>query len=73
MLEELLDRRALAPFLSGVRLDQAPHDWLFPRMAAIVHHGGSDTTSAALASGRPQVICPFVADQPTPARSAPTT
>ncbi|MFI6507250.1 glycosyltransferase [Streptosporangium sp. NPDC050855] len=45
-------------------LDQAPHDWLFPRMAAIVHHGGSGTTGAALASGRPQIICPFVADQP---------
>ncbi|MEU8038600.1 glycosyltransferase [Streptosporangium sp. NPDC049078] len=45
-------------------LDQAPHDWLFPRMAVIVHHGGSGTTGAALASGRPQVICPFVADQP---------
>jgi sterol 3beta-glucosyltransferase len=45
-------------------LDQAPHDWLFPRMAAIVHHGGGGTTGAALAAGRPQVICPFVADQP---------
>ncbi|MGN9843963.1 glycosyltransferase [Nonomuraea sp. H19] len=45
-------------------LDQAPHDWLFPRMAAIVHHGGSGTTGAALRAGRPQVVCPFVADQP---------
>ncbi|MEV7005259.1 glycosyltransferase [Streptosporangium sp. NPDC051022] len=45
-------------------LDQAPHDWLFPHMAAVVHHGGSGTTGAALASGRPQVVCPFVADQP---------
>ncbi|GAA2899902.1 glycosyltransferase [Streptosporangium fragile] len=45
-------------------LDHAPHDWLFPRMAAIVHHGGSGTTGAALAAGRPQVVCPFVADQP---------
>ena len=45
-------------------LDQAPHDWLFPRMAAVVHHGGGGTTAAALAAGRPQVICPFVADQP---------
>lgn len=45
-------------------LDEAPHDWLLPRMAAIVHHGGSGTTGAALAAGRPQVICPFVADQP---------
>ncbi|GAA1287478.1 glycosyl transferase family 1 [Planotetraspora silvatica] len=45
-------------------IDQAPHDWLFPRMAAVTHHGGSGTTAAALASGRPQVLCPFVADQP---------
>ncbi|YCK39645.1 glycosyltransferase [Actinomadura sp. ATCC 39365] len=45
-------------------LDQAPHDWLLPRTAAIVHHGGSGTTAAALLAGRPQVICPFVADQP---------
>lgn len=45
-------------------LDQAPHDWLFPRMAAVVHHGGAGTTAAALAAGRPQVVCPFTADQP---------
>ncbi|MEQ4720918.1 nucleotide disphospho-sugar-binding domain-containing protein [Nonomuraea sp. B19D2] len=45
-------------------LDQAPHDWLFPRMAAIIHHGRSGTTGAALAAGRPQAVCPFVADQP---------
>ncbi|WP_246258659.1 glycosyltransferase [Amycolatopsis anabasis] len=37
-------------------------------MAAIVHHGGAGTTGAALASGRPQVVCPFVADQPFYAR-----
>jgi sterol 3beta-glucosyltransferase len=55
-LDEVSDRVLL--------LDQVPHDWLFPRMAAIVHHGGSGTTGAALAAGRPQVICPFVADQP---------
>ncbi|HEY3684714.1 MAG TPA: glycosyltransferase [Streptosporangiaceae bacterium] len=58
-----------AAFPDGVHvLDQAPHAWLFPRMAAIVHHGGSGTTAAALASGRPQVVCPFVADQPFWAR-----
>ncbi len=44
-------------------VDGAPHDWLFPRTAAIVHHGGSGTTAAALAAGRPQVVCPFVGDQ----------
>lgn len=31
---------------------------------AVVHHGGAGTTGAAAAAGRPQVICPFVADQP---------
>ncbi|MFJ6674849.1 glycosyltransferase [Actinosynnema sp. NPDC091369] len=45
-------------------IDQAPHDRLFPRMAAVAHHGGGGTTGAALAAGVPQVVCPFVADQP---------
>ncbi|WP_200873416.1 glycosyltransferase [Actinokineospora spheciospongiae] len=45
-------------------IDQAPHDRLFPRMSAVVHHGGGGTTAAALAAGVPQVVCPFVADQP---------
>jgi len=40
-----------------------PHDWLFPRTAAIVHHGGAGTTAAAVAAGKPQVICPFGIDQ----------
>lgn len=44
--------------------DQVPHAWLFPRARAIVHHGGAGTTAAALAAGRPQVICPWFADQP---------
>ncbi|MBP2018281.1 sterol 3beta-glucosyltransferase [Symbiobacterium terraclitae] len=42
----------------------APHDWLFPRMAAVVHHGGAGTTAAGLAAGRPTVICPATTDQP---------
>jgi sterol 3beta-glucosyltransferase len=42
---------------------QVPHDWLFPRMAAIVHHGGAGTTGAAVMAGRPQVIWPFGIDQ----------
>ncbi|ROO51973.1 sterol 3beta-glucosyltransferase [Micromonospora sp. Llam0] len=41
-----------------------PHHVVFPRMAAIVHHGGAGTTAAAIRAGRPQIICPFVADQP---------
>jgi sterol 3beta-glucosyltransferase len=41
-----------------------PHAWLFPRMAAIVHHGGAGTTAAALRSGVPSVVVPFGLDQP---------
>jgi len=42
----------------------APHDWLFPRMALVVHHGGVGTVAAALRAGVPQVVVPFSADQP---------
>jgi sterol 3beta-glucosyltransferase len=46
------------------------HRQLFSRTAAVVHHGGAGTTAAAYAAGRPQVICPYVADQPFWARLA---
>ena len=42
----------------------APHEWLFPRCAAIVHHGGAGTTASALRSGIPSVITPCFVDQP---------
>jgi sterol 3beta-glucosyltransferase len=45
------------------RLDSAPFDWLFPRMAATVHHGGIGTTAEALRAGIPTTIIPFIADQ----------
>lgn len=45
-------------------IDNAPHDWLFERVAAVVHHGGSGTTAAGLRAGKPTLICPFTADQP---------
>lgn len=45
-----------------------PHDWLFPRCAAVAHHGGAGTTGAAAAAGVPQVICPAGLDQPFWAR-----
>ncbi|GIF42220.1 glycosyltransferase [Actinoplanes xinjiangensis] len=47
-------------FLPG----DVPHETVFPRSAVIVHHGGAGTTAAAVRSGRPQVVCPFVGDQP---------
>jgi vancomycin aglycone glucosyltransferase len=37
---------------------------LFRRVAAIVHHGGAGTTSAAALSGAPQVVTPQHYDQP---------
>lgn len=49
-------------------LRQAPHDWLFPRMAAAVHHGGAGTTAAAVRAGIPSAIVPFYGDQPFWAR-----
>lgn len=45
-------------------IESAPHDWLFERVAAVVHHGGAGTTAAGLRAGKPTVICPFIADQP---------
>ncbi len=51
-------------------IDDAPHDWLFPQMAAVVHHGGAGTLAAALRAGKPSVITPFFADQPLWARLA---
>jgi sterol 3beta-glucosyltransferase len=37
-------------------LESAPHSWLFPRMAAVVHHGGAGTTAAGLRAGVSSVI-----------------
>lgn len=45
-------------------IDSVPHDWLFPRMAAAVHHGGAGTTGASLRAGIPTIVVPFFADQP---------
>lgn len=44
-------------------IDSAPHDWLFPKMAAVVHHGGAGTTAASLRAGVPTIVVPFIADQ----------
>jgi sterol 3beta-glucosyltransferase len=41
-----------------------PHAWLFPRMAAVVHHGGAGTAGAAFLAGVPSVAVPVFADQP---------
>ena len=41
-----------------------PFGWLFPRMAAVVHHGGAGTTSMGLWAGVPSIVTPFMGDQP---------
>lgn len=44
-------------------ISSVPHSWLFPRMAAVVHHGGAGTTAAGLRAGVPSVLAPFMGDQ----------
>ncbi|XXZ32375.1 glycosyltransferase [Sorangium sp. So ce321] len=55
------------------RVDDAPdciaigdvnHQALFPRVAAVVHHGGAGTITTAARAGIPQVIVPMFSDQP---------
>jgi len=45
-------------------IEAAPHEWLFQKVDAVVHHGGCGTTAAGLLAGKPSIICPFFGDQP---------
>jgi sterol 3beta-glucosyltransferase len=45
-------------------VNSVPHAWLFPRMSAVVHHGGAGTTAAGLRAGVPSIVIPFFGDQP---------
>lgn len=56
--------RAQEPASNFLPVDDVPHEWLFPRMAAVVHHGGSGSTGAGLRAGVPNVVVPFFSDQP---------
>ncbi|NRQ36952.1 glycosyltransferase family 1 protein [Nonomuraea sp. NN258] len=56
--------RSAARAADVLMIEEAPHDWLFPRVAAVVHHGGIGTVAAALRAGVPQVVRPFLGDQP---------
>ncbi|HEX3148617.1 MAG TPA: glycosyltransferase [Gemmataceae bacterium] len=47
-----------------LQVPAAPHDWLFPQAKAVVHHGGSGTTAAALLAGVPSAAVAFGYDQP---------
>lgn len=44
-------------------IDGAPHDALFPRVRAVIHHGGAGTTAAGLRAGKPTLVFPQIGDQ----------
>jgi sterol 3beta-glucosyltransferase len=44
-------------------VESVPHSWLFPRVSAVVHHGGAGTTAAGLRAGVPSIVIPFFGDQ----------
>jgi UDP:flavonoid glycosyltransferase YjiC (YdhE family) len=44
-------------------LGNVPHDWLFPKVSCVVHHGGAGTTATGIQAGKPTVIVPFFGDQ----------
>ena len=46
------------------QVESVPHDWLFPLMSGVVHHGGAGTTAAGLRAGIPSIIVPFCFDHP---------
>jgi UDP:flavonoid glycosyltransferase YjiC (YdhE family) len=74
LIKAMTDRRALFhPGWSGIDLKtlpdnflaigDTPHDWLFPRTAVVIHHGGSGTSHTAARAGVPSIVTPFAGDQ----------
>ncbi|AKJ67572.1 glycosyl transferase [Pandoraea thiooxydans] len=74
LIEAMAGRRALFyPGWSGIDtrrlpgnflvIGNTPHDWLFPRTAAVIHHGGSGTSHSAARAGVPSIVTPFAGDQ----------
>jgi UDP:flavonoid glycosyltransferase YjiC (YdhE family) len=54
----------------AITVEHAPHEAIFPRAAAVVHHGGVGTLGQALRAGRPSLVVPWTHDQPDNARRA---
>lgn len=44
-------------------VDRIPYDWAFPKMYAVIHHGGSGTTHTTLKYGCAAMIIPHIIDQ----------
>lgn len=55
--------RFAPPHADIFRITSAPHAAIFPRCAAVVHHGGAGTTHQATRSGCPSVVVAHVIDQ----------
>jgi len=49
---------------SIIMIDSIPHSWLFPRVSAVIHHGGASTVAVGLRAGVPSIVIPFFGDQP---------
>lgn len=64
LLSATVDRRPDYPPNVFVA-DSIPHEWLFPRLKAAVHHGGAGTTGAVSMAGIPSVIVPAFDAQKT--------
>ena len=67
--ERLVIQRGWAELEKSVDADHVfpvgfvPHDWLLPRAAGVIHHGGAGTTAASFRAGAPQVVIPHAYDQ----------
>ena len=48
----------------AIAVGSVPHEWLFPQMAAVVHHAGAGTTAAGFRAGVPAIAVPVYTDQP---------
>jgi sterol 3beta-glucosyltransferase len=44
-------------------IDYVPHDWLFSKVSAVIHHGGVGTLSSGLHAGKPTWVIPCIVDQ----------
>lgn len=56
-----IDARSLPSHFLAI--GDTPHDWLLPRTAAAIHHGGSGTAHSAVRAGVPSIVTPFAGDQ----------
>lgn len=71
LTQEIARKAGVRAVVSGLEVDgddmigvgHVDFDWLFPQMAALVHHGGAGTTALGLWSGTPAVTVPLFVDQ----------